>query len=82
MDTNTKLFKTLNKVEVSSCTLIQDCNLTTKTKKILINEKINTIKQLSSYSFSHLKKIRGLGLMTLQELKHFSKNNNLSFNND
>ena len=60
---------------------LQDCDLSIRTKKLLLNADIKTDKDLCESGYDLLIKFRGFGKVSIKEIVQFMKNNNLEFNN-
>jgi len=68
-------------MEVTDKTLIKDCDLSIRTKKLFEEAQINTIEDLLKLDINYLMRFRGFGKRSLSELRQFLVNNNLNFNN-
>jgi DNA-directed RNA polymerase alpha subunit len=71
----------LNKTDVSGSTLISECDLSIRTKKLFENAGINIIDDVLKIPLSTLIKYRGFGKRSLIEFKEFLVKNNLPFDN-
>jgi DNA-directed RNA polymerase alpha subunit len=67
---------------VSGSTLISDCDLSIRTKKLFINAGLKTLDDIFEHTISDLMKFRGFGKRSLIELRVFLIRHNLSFEND
>ena len=72
----------LNKTDVSGSTLISDCDLSIRTKKLFENAGLKTVEEILQQKLSNLMKYRGFGKQSLSELRGFVIKHNLSFDND
>jgi DNA-directed RNA polymerase alpha subunit len=72
----------LHKTSVSGSTLISECDLSIRTKKLFENAKMETIDDILKTPLTTLMRFRGFGRRSLSELRQFLINNNLSFDND
>lgn len=72
----------LNKTDVSGSTLISDCDLSIRTKKLFTNAGLKTLDDIFENRISDLMKYRGFGKKSLIELRGFLIRHNLSFDND
>ena len=74
--------KALNKADVSGSTLISECDLSIRTKKLFQNAGLVTLDDVFKNRISDLMRYRGFGKRSLIELRGFLIRHNLSFNND
>ncbi len=65
---------------VNGSTLISECDLSIRTKKLFENAKMETIDDILKTPLTTLMRFRGFGKRSLSELRQFLINNNLSFN--
>ena len=68
--------------DVSGSTLISDCDLSIRTKKLFENAGLKTVDEILKQKLSNLMKYRGFGKQSLSELRGFVIKHNLSFDND
>jgi DNA-directed RNA polymerase subunit alpha len=78
LNTNTQSLQTC----VSGSTLISDCDLSIRTKKLFENAGLKTVDDIFENRISDLMKYRGFGKRSLIELRAFLMRHNLSFDND
>ena len=71
-----------DKTAVSGSTLISECDLSIRTKKLFINAGLKTVDDIFENRISELMKYRGFGKRSLMELRSFLMRHNLSFDND
>ena len=74
--------KALNKTDVSGSTLISECDLSIRTKKLFQNAGLVTLDDVFKNRISDLMRYRGFGKRSLIELRGFLIRHNLSFDND
>ena len=67
---------------VSGSTLISECDLSIRTKKLFENAGLKTVDDIFENRISDLMKYRGFGKRSLIELRGFLMRHNLSFDND
>jgi DNA-directed RNA polymerase alpha subunit len=67
---------------VSGSTLISDCDLSIRTKKLFENAGLKTVGDIFENRIFDLMKYRGFGKRSLMELRGFLMRHNLSFDND
>lgn len=67
------------KPEITTDTLISDCKLSIRSKNLLENANIKTIKDLVNISKRDLMKYRNLGVKSLKEIDSFLKDNGYEF---
>jgi len=72
----------LNKTDVSGSTLISECDLSIRTKKLFQNAGLVTLDDVFKNRISDLMRYRGFGKRSLIELRGFLIRHNLSFDND
>jgi DNA-directed RNA polymerase alpha subunit len=77
-DKNTEVSQSCKKA-VSGSTLISDCDLSIRTKKLFENIGLLTVKEILDHKQSDLMKYRGFGERSLNDLRSFLILNNLSF---
>lgn len=78
LNTNTQSLQTC----VSGSTLISECDLSIRTKKLFENSGLKTVDDIFENRISDLMKYRGFGKRSLIELRGFLMRHNLSFDND
>ena len=78
LNTNTQSLQTC----VSGSTLISECDLSIRTKKLFENAGLKTVDDIFENRISDLMKYRGFGKRSLIELRGFLMRHNLSFDND
>ena len=78
LNTNTQSLQTC----VSGSTLISECDLSIRTKKLFENAGLKTVDDIFENRISDLMKYRGFGKRSLVELRGFLMRHNLSFDND
>lgn len=71
-----------DKTAVSGSTLISECDLSIRTKKLFENAGLKTVDDIFENRISDLMKYRGFGKRSIIELKGFIMRHNLSFDND
>ena len=74
--------KALSQTSVSGSTLISECDLSIRTKKLFENAGLKTVDNIFENRISDLMKYRGFGKRSLIELRGFIMRHNLSFDND
>lgn len=74
--------KALSQTSVSGSTLISECDLSIRTKKLFENAGLKTVDDIFENRISDLMKYRGFGKRSLIELRGFLIRHNLSFDND
>lgn len=74
--------KALNKTDVSGSTLISECDLSIRTKKLFENAGLKTVEDILQQKLSNLLKYRGFGKQSLSEIRGFVIKHNLSFDNN
>ena len=67
---------------VSGSTLISDCDLSIRTKKLFENARLKTVGDILEHRIYDLIKYRGFGAKSLSEIRGFVIKHNLSFDND
>lgn len=82
MNTNKHQAPQLPQTAVSGSTLISECDLSIRTKKLFENAGLKTVDDIFENRISDLMKYRGFGKRSLIELRGFLMRHNLSFNND
>lgn len=81
MDKDKKV-PTLSKTAVSGSTLISECDLSIRTKKLFEKIGFITVEDILKTRSCTFVKYRGFGFKSLSEVRSFVINNNLSFYND
>lgn len=76
--TNTQSLQTC----ISGITLISECDLSIRTKKLFENAGLKTVEDILQQKICNLLKYRGFGKQSLSEIRGFVIRHNLSFNND
>ena len=71
-----------NKTDVSGSTLISECDLSIRTKKLFQNAGLVTLDDVFKNRITDLMRYRGFGKRSLIELRGFLIRHNLSFDND
>ena len=66
---------------VSGSTLISECDLSIRTKKLFINAGLNTVDDIFKHKICDLMKYKGFGVRSLTELRKFLARHNLSIYN-
>jgi DNA-directed RNA polymerase subunit alpha len=79
---NTDPKQALVKTEVSGSTLISECDLSIRTKKLFENAGLKKVEDILEHKLSELMKFRNFGKQSLSELRGFVIKHNLSFDND
>lgn len=82
MNTNKHQAPQLPQTDVSGSTLISECDLSIRTKKLFENAGLKTVDDIFENRISDLMKYRGFGKRSIIELRGFLMRHNLSFNND
>lgn len=82
MKTENNEKEALNKTDVSGSTLISECDLSIRTKKLFENAGLKTVDDIFENRISDLMRYRGFGKRSLIELRGFLIRHNLSFDND
>lgn len=67
---------------VSGSTLISECDLSIRTKKLFENAGLKTVEDILQQKLCNLLKYRGFGKQSLSEIRGFVIKHNLSFDND
>jgi DNA-directed RNA polymerase alpha subunit len=68
--------------DVSGSTLICDCDLSIRTKKLFENAGLKKVEDILQQKLSNLLKYRGFGKQSLSEIRGFVIKYNLCFDND
>lgn len=67
---------------VSGSTLIADCDLAIRTKKLFENAGLKTVEDILQQRLCNLLKYRGFGKQSLSEVRGFVMRHGFSFDND
>jgi len=81
MDKQTQIPQ-LPQCAVSGSTLISECDLSIRTKKLFENAGLKTVEDILQQKLCNLLKYRGFGKQSLYEIRGFVIKYNLSFDND
>jgi DNA-directed RNA polymerase alpha subunit len=81
MDKN-KTIPQLPQSAVSGSTLISECDLSIRTKKLFENAGLKTVEDILQQKLCNLLKYRGFGKQSISEIRGFILKHNLSFYND
>jgi DNA-directed RNA polymerase alpha subunit len=81
MNTNNDQTPQLPQDSVSGSTLISDCDLSIRTKKLFDITGFTYVSDILQYDYLYLMRFRGFGKASLKEVIHFMRINNLHFEN-